>query len=250
MAGHSKWANIKHRKAAQDKRREKKFTKILKDIQIAAKNGSPDPNANPILRLAIQNAKGVNIPKDTIDRAIAKARKSNEANLQYVVYEAQSTSNVGLIIEATTDNLNRTVSNVRAILNKANGSLLSNGTLSFIFEQQGFFEIPDAQIMQNAEEFELSMIDGGALECNKAEDTWEIYTAFSDFGTMQKHLEKLNIQPRNSELIRVPKLYKNIQLEEASKVLKLIEKLEDDEDINTVWHNMELTEDIVKMLSE
>lgn len=249
MAGHSKWANIKHRKAAQDKRREKKFTKILKDIQIAAKNGLPDPMANPPLRLAIQNAKGVNIPKDTIDRAIAKATGAGSQNLQYVTYEANGPGGVGIFIEATTDNINRTVANIRAILSKGNATLGTNGSLAFIFEQQGYFVFPVSGVSISGDDFELAMIDGGAIEIERIEDNWEVYTGFQDFGQMQKQLENMGITPSGSELVRVPKVMKKLEPNDAMKVLRLIEKLEDDDDISSVSHNLEITEEIEKMLN-
>lgn len=248
MAGHSKWANIKHRKAAQDKRREKKFTKILKDIQIAAKNGLPDPAANPPLRLAIQNAKGVNIPKDTIDRAIAKAVGAGAETLQYVTYEAYGPFGVGLFIEATTDNINRTVANIRAILSKANGSLTTNGSLSFIFEQQGYFVFGINDSKLTGDEFELEMIDGGAIEIETVDDNYEIYTQLSDFGTMQKKLEQLEIIPSNAELVRIPKVLKKIAPNDGLKIIKLVDKLEEDDDITSVSHNLEITEELEQLL--
>lgn len=246
MAGHSKWANIKHRKAAQDKRREKKFTKILKDIQIAARNGSPDPAVNPVLRLAMQNARGVNIPKDTIERAIAKASGAGSQNLQYVTYEANAFG-VGLFIEATTDNINRTVANIRAILNKIGATLGTNGSLAFVFEQQGLFVFAVEGISLSNDDFELAMIDGGAVEIEKVDENWEIYTPLQDFGLMQKQLEKLGVTPSSAELVRMPKVMKSLEAQEALKVLRLIERLEEDDDINSVSHNLEITEEIEKL---
>src|SRR6056300_1389317 len=134
MAGHSKWANIKHRKAAQDAKRSKVWTRIIKELTIASRDGGPDPDSNPALRLCIQNAKGANMPKETMERAIKKGAGAEAANLQTLTYEGYAPYGIALFIEATTDNLNRTVANVRMVFNKYNGSLGTNGSLSFIFD--------------------------------------------------------------------------------------------------------------------
>lgn len=141
MAGHSKWANIKHRKGAQDKKRAKIFTRILKEITVAARDGGPDAEANPTLRLAIQNAKGANIPKDTIERAVNKGSGSDADNLQFLTYEGYGPFGVAVFLECMTDNINRTVANIRSVFSKAGGSLGTNGSLNFIFNQKGVFEI-------------------------------------------------------------------------------------------------------------
>ena len=146
MAGHSKWANIKHRKAAQDAKRAKVWTRIIKELTIASRDGGPDPDTNPALRLAVQNAKGANMPKDTIERAIKKGAGGEGQNLQEVTYEGYAPNGIAVFIEATTDNLNRTVANVRSIFNKYNGSLGTNGSLSFIFDQKGGVHIEKNQI--------------------------------------------------------------------------------------------------------
>ncbi|MEC8738699.1 MAG: YebC/PmpR family DNA-binding transcriptional regulator [Bacteroidota bacterium] len=242
MAGHSKWANIKHRKAAQDAKRAKVWTRIIKELTIASRDGGPDPDTNPALRLAVQNAKGANMPKDTIERAIKKGAGGEGQNLQEVTYEGYAPNGIAVFIEATTDNLNRTVANVRSIFNKYNGSLGTNGSLSFIFDQKGVFHIEKSQIQTlDLESFEMELIDGGAEEMETFDDRIEIRTSFEDFGSMQQKLEDLKINPKSAELQRIPNTYSALDIENARKVLTIIDKFEEDDDINNVYHNLEIT---------
>jgi len=252
MAGHSKWANIKRRKGAQDAKRAKVFTRILKEIAIAVKEGgNPDPDSNPRLRLAIANAKGVNMPKDNINRAIKKASDKDSENYEEVSYEGYGPAGIALFVEATTDNINRTVSNVRAIFTKYGGSLGTNGSLEFIFDRKGVFTIPTTAVEgKDLEEFEMELIDGGAEEVEKEEEFITIYTSFEDFGNMQKKLEELDIEAESQELQRIPKSTSEVDLEEGRKVLHIIEKFEEDDDVNSVYHNMEMTEALLEALDE
>lgn len=250
MAGHSKWANIKRRKGAQDAKRAKIFTRILKEIAIAVKEGgNPDPDANPRLRLAIANAKGVNMPKDNINRAIKKASDKDSENYQEVSYEGYGPGGIALFVEATTDNINRTVSNVRAIFTKYGGSLGTNGSLEFIFDRKGVFTIPLSAVEgRDMDELEMELIDGGAEDVEKDDEFLTIYTSFEDFGNMQKKLEQLNIEAESQELQRVPKTTQALDIEEGKKVLNIIEKFEEDDDVNTVYHNMEMTEELAEAM--
>lgn len=249
MAGHSKWANIKHRKAAQDKKKAKVFTRIIKELTIAARDGGPDPETNPALRLAIQNAKGANMPKDTMERAIKKGAGGEGANLQEVTFEGYGPHGIAVFVEATTDNNNRTVANVRAIFNKYNGSLGTNGSLSFVFDRKGVFTIAKDQLPhQDLEELELELIDGGLEEIDDVGEDIILYTSFDDYGTMQKHLEKLGITPKSVELQRIPNSTTALPLEQAQSVLKMIEKMEEDDDVNTVYHNLEMTDELMNAL--
>lgn len=252
MAGHSKWATIKRKKGALDAKKGKIFTKIIKEISIAIKEGgSPDPDANPRLRLAIANARGVNMPKDNISRAIKKAADKDSESYQEVSYEGYGPGGVALFVEATTDNINRTVSNIRAIFNKSGGSLGTNGSLEFMFDRKGVFSIPTSAIEgKDMDEFEMELIDGGAEEVEKEDDFITIYTSFEDFGGMQRKLEELGIEAESQELQRIPKLTKTLGLEEAKKVLSVIEKFEDDDDVNNVFHDMEMTDEIAAALEE
>lgn len=251
MAGHSKWANIKHRKAAQDAKRAKVWTRIIKELTIASRDGGPDPDTNPALRLAVQNAKGANMPKDTIERAIKKGAGGEGQNLQEVTYEGYAPNGIAVFIEATTDNLNRTVANVRSIFNKYNGSLGTNGSLSFIFDQKGVFHIEKSQIQTlDLESFEMELIDGGAEEMETFDDRIEIRTSFEDFGSMQQKLEDLKINPKSAELQRIPNTYSALDIENARKVLTIIDKFEEDDDINNVYHNLEITEELLNELNK
>lgn len=246
MSGHSKWSTIKRKKGALDAKRSKIFTRILKEISIAVKEGnSGDPDANPRLRLAIANAKGANMPKDNIKRAIKKASDKDSENYEEVSYEGYGPAGIALFVEATTDNINRTVSNVRAIFTKHGGSLGTNGSLEFIFDRKGVFSIPKAALEdKNMEEFEMDLIDGGAEELEKEEEFVSIYTSFEDFGNMQKKLEELEIEPESQELQRIPKTTQKLELEEGKKVLNMIDKFEEDDDVNAVYHNMEMTDEL------
>jgi len=251
MAGHSKWANIKHRKAAQDKKRGKIWTRIIKEITIAARDGGPDIDSNPALRLAIQNAKGANMPKDNIERAIKKGSGAEAANLQTVTYEGYAPHGIGIFVEATTDNLNRTVANVRSIFNKNEGNLGTNGSLSFVFDTKGVFVLDNKQVASmDADELELELIDGGADEVERDEEFMTIYTTFDDFGNMQKKLHELGVEIKSAEVQKVPKSTTALSVEAAQQVLKIVDKFEEDDDVQAVYHNLELTEDLLAKLQE
>ena len=247
MAGHSKWANIKHRKGAQDKRRAKLFTRAIKDIYVAVKESGDDISSNPRLRTAIQNAKGVNMPKDTVERAIKKASSSNDETYIETTYEGYAPNGIALFIECTTDNINRTVANVRAVFNKHNGELGKNGSLEFLFKKMGVFSIESNTIEITKDELEMELIDGGLeeLEHLETEGLYLAYTNFEDFGVMQKKLEELKITPKNSEIQRIPLDTKKLDLETSKKVLNMVEKFEDDDDVQQVFHNMEISEDLI-----
>ena len=250
MAGHSKWANIKHRKAAQDKKRGKLFTRIIKEITIAARDGGADPDSNPGLRLAIQNAKGANMPKDTVERAIKKGAGGDGANLAEITFEGYASNGIAVFVEATTDNNNRTVASVRSVFNKYGGNLGTNGSLSFIFDRKGVFTINKTVLEgKDIEELEMELIDGGLEEMNDVDDAIIVYTSFDDFGNMQSHLDALNIEVANAELQRVPNNTTELDVENSRKVLRLIDKMEEDEDVNCVYHNLEMTDALAEALA-
>ncbi|HHJ11081.1 MAG TPA: YebC/PmpR family DNA-binding transcriptional regulator [Bacteroidetes bacterium] len=247
MSGHSKWSTIKRKKGALDAKRSKIFSKIVKELQIATREGGPDPSANPRLRLAIQNAKGVNMPKDNIERAISKA-SSDEANFQEMTFEGYAPHGVGIFIECLTDNKNRTVSNIRSIFTKRGGSLGTNGSLKYVFDRKGVFTIPKGDI--DPEEFELELIDAGAEEIEDEGDTLIVTCALEDFGSIQKKLDEMGIQAENAELQRVPVTTKTLGVEEAMKVLKLVEDFEEEDDVQNVYHNLEMTDELMQALEE
>ncbi|MBI4646615.1 MAG: YebC/PmpR family DNA-binding transcriptional regulator [Bacteroidia bacterium] len=244
MSGHSKWSTIKRKKGAADAKRSKIFSKIIKEIQIAVKEGGADPEGNPRLRLAIQNARGANMPKDNVTRAISKG--SDTQNYSEIVLEGYAPSGVALIVECLSDNKNRTVSNIRAMFTKRGGKLESTGSVSYLFDRKGIFNIPKAGI--NQEEFELSMIDAGAEDIEDAGDMFILYTAMEDFGNIQRKLEEMNIEPENARLQRIPNISKNVDIESAKKVLNLIEDFEEDDDVQNVYHNLEMTDELLKHL--
>ncbi len=246
MSGHSKWSTIKRKKGALDAKRSKIFTKILKEISIAVKEGGGDPESNPRLRLAIANAKGANMPKDNIQRAITKAGDKNSSNFSEVTYEGYAPYGIAMFLECTTDNIQRTVANIRSYFNKHQGELGKNGSLSFLFERKGIFSIPQADI--DRDEFELALIEAGAEEIELEDEYYSVTTAMEDFGAMMKKLEELNIAPESARLERIPNDTKALGLEEAKKVLKLIDLFEDDDDVQKVYHNLELTDSLLASL--
>ncbi|MUP45103.1 YebC/PmpR family DNA-binding transcriptional regulator [Gramella sp. BOM4] len=251
MAGHSKWANIKHRKGAQDKKRAKQFTRAIKEITVAVKEGGgPDPEANPALRNAIQNAKGVNMPKDTIERAIKKASGADADNYETVSFEGYGPNGIAIFVECTTDNTNRTVASVRSIFSKNGGSLGTNGSLEFLFDKKGVFVLEKEKIDMDLEEFELELIEGGASKIEKEEDYITVYTEFNDFGLMSSKLEELDIEPKNSEVQRIPLNTLELPVEDAIKILNLIEKFEDDDDVQNVYHNLEISDEVISEMEK
>lgn len=247
MSGHSKWSTIKRKKGALDAKRSKIFSRIAKEIQIAVRESGPDPDGNPRLRLAIANARGVNMPKDNIERAINSAAK-DESTLQELTYEGFGPSGVALFIECLTDNHNRTVSNVRAIFNRRGGYLGSSGSVGFMFDRKGTFTIP--KDIQNQEEFELEVIDAGAEDIETEGDYFIITTSLEDFGRVQKRLEKLGIVPESAALQRIPTNTKKLNNEDALKVMKLIEEFEDEDDVQYVYHNLEITDQLINSLTD
>ncbi len=246
MSGHNKWSTIKRKKGANDAKRSKEFSRVIKEITVAVKEGGSDPEGNPRLRLAISNAKGINMPKDNVQRAINKASDKDSANYQEVTYEGYATNGIAIYVECTTDNLQRTVSNVRSYFNKFGGNLSTNGSLSFLFDRKGVFTVPQGDLDQD--EFEMDLIDAGAEDIELEEGFYSVTTAMEDFGSMMKKLEEMNIEPENAQLQRIPKETNTLDLESAKKVYTLIEVLEEDDDVQSVYTNLELTEELINVL--
>jgi YebC/PmpR family DNA-binding regulatory protein len=246
MSGHNKWSTIKRKKGALDAKRSKIFSKILKEINIAVKENGADPEGNPRLRLALSNAKGCNMPKDTITRAITKASDKDSASLSEVTYEGYAPNGIAIFLEATTDNVQRTVAVVRSIFNKYGGNLGTNGSLSFIFDRKGIFTIPAEGI--NMDDIEMDLIDAGAEDIANEDGFITVTTAMEDFGAMMKKLEELGIQPENAALQRIPNDTVKLDVESAKKIMRIIDLFEDDDDITNVWHNMELTDELLDSL--
>ena len=248
MSGHSKWANIKHRKGAQDAKRSKMFTRIIKEITVAVKEGGSAQETNPRLRTAMQNAKGANMPKDTIERTIKKASGADGTSYEEVTFEGYAPNGVAIFVECTTDNNNRTVADIRSYFSKCDGQLGTNGSLEFIFDRKGVFIISRDRITMDLEELEMKLIDAGLEELQQDDEAITIYCDFPEFSNMQKCLENLNIEIQNSEPQRIPNNTKTITAEDAKLVLKLLDLLEENDDVQQVFHNMELTDEILKTL--
>ena len=241
------------RKARKMKRwsaMSKAFTRIGKDISIAVKEGGSDPETNSRLRQVIQNAKSANMPKDNIERAIKKASGSDATNYTEMSLEGYAPHGIAVFVDCTTDNNNRTVANVRSYFSKCEGNLGTNGSLEFIFDRKGVFTIDSSQVTMDLEELEMELIDGGLEDLEVDEEAITVYCDFTEFSNMQKCLEGLEIEIKNSELQRIPNNIKTISAEQAELVLKLLDKLESDDDVQQVFHNMELTKEILKSMEE
>ncbi len=250
MAGHSKWANIKHRKGTQDKKRAKIFTRILKEVHVAVKEGGgADPDSNPRLRLAIQNAKGTNISKDTLERAISKASGAGSESYQEVSYEGYLPNGIAVFVECSTDNLNRTVSHVRSIYSKYGGELGTNGSLEFIFDRKGVFVLEMNKISgQELEELEMDLIDHGLQEAEQNDEMLVLYCSYEDFGSLNAALEEKGLEVQSADLQRIPNSTIDVRIDQAKTALNAIETFEDDDDVQNVYHNMKLTDELVEQL--
>ena len=246
MSGHSKWSTIKRKKGSIDSKRSKVFSKIVKEITVAVKESGSDPEGNPRLRLAISNAKGVSMPKDNILRAISKGADKDSASFTECTFEGYANGGVAIFLEATTDNQQRTISNVRMYLNKNNGNLGTNGSLSFIFDRKGIFIIPQGTL--DANKFEMEMIEADAEDIQFEDGYFTVTTAMEDFGSMMKKLETLKIEPESAQLQRISKETTLLDLESARKVMRLIDLFEEDDDIQAVYHNLELTDELMESL--
>jgi YebC/PmpR family DNA-binding regulatory protein len=221
----------------------KQFTKIGKDIAIAVRSGGPDPATNARLRLVIQNAKAVNMPKDRVDAAIAKAAGKNSAeNFEEIVYEGKGPGGVSVLVETATNNPTRTVANVRVYYNRAGGELGKTGSLDYIFERKGVFRINTTG--HNMDELELDLIDAGldSIEPGDENDAL-VYCAFTDFGSMQKALEAKGVEVLEAKLTRICNSYVTLNAEQQAEMQKFLEKLEEDEDVQEVYHNMQEAEE-------
>jgi YebC/PmpR family DNA-binding regulatory protein len=229
----------KHKMFARFDKMAKAFSRLGKEIAIAVKISGPLPENNPRLRAAMQTAKGVNMPKDRIDAAIKRASSKDDKDYEEVVYEGYGPYGVAILCETATDNINRTVANIRVIFTKGDGSLGKTGSLDFIFSRKGVFKIKAAGL--DPEELELDLIDSGLEELftDPEEGTIIIYTAFNDYSTMQKALELKGFDVLGAELERIPQSFADgLSEEQENEILELVEKFEEDDDIQRVYHNM------------
>lgn len=227
------------RRARKEKRwanMARTFTKLGKEISVAVKSGGPDPETNPRLRVIIQNAKAANMPKDNVENAIKKAMAKDSASLEEINYEGYGPHGVAIFVETATDNLTRTVANVRSYFNKCNGALGTSGSLEFIFDRKGVFTIPSAGV--NRDELELTLIEAGADDIVDQDEDIIAYTSFADFISVQRALEQANVTVTSAEIRRIPNNTVALTDEQAEDIIKLIDKLEDDDDVQNVFHNM------------
>jgi YebC/PmpR family DNA-binding regulatory protein len=217
----------------------KTFTRIGKDIVMAVKEGGPNPDTNSRLRAVIQNAKAANMPKDNIERAIKKASDKDSENFKEVLFEGYAPHGIAVLVETATDNNNRTVANVRAAFNKCQGTLGTSGSVVFMFDHTCNFRINTESLKMDLEELELELIDFEVEEIFEDEDGLIIYAPFEQFGAIQKYLEEKNLEILSSGFERIPTTTKKLSAEEEDEVNKLLERLEEDEDVQNVYHSME-----------
>jgi YebC/PmpR family DNA-binding regulatory protein len=235
----------KARKMKRWSKMAKTFTRIGKDIVMAVKDGGPDPDTNSRLRQIMQNAKTANMPKDNVLRAIKKASSKDTANYEEMSLEGYAEHGVAVFVDCASNNNNRTVADVRSYFSKCDGAMGTNGSLEFIFDRKGVFTLDPENVSMDVEELEMELIDGGLEELEVDEEAVTIYCEYADFNNMQTKLEELGVEIKNSELQRIPNNFKTISAEQAENVLKLLDLLEENDDVQQVFHNMELTEEIL-----
>lgn len=235
-----KWANIVNKKGAADKLRGQIYTKILFEVSRAVKSGGEDPSTNFLLKVALEKCKKNNVPKDNIDRAIKKALGGNDDGFKEVAYEGYGPGGVAIFVETSTNNNTRTVANVRAYFNKANGSLGTSGSLQFVFNRKAVFEVPVAEL--DEDEFTMEMIDAGAEDIEIEDGFFCISGPMEVFGAISKKLEELDIKPEEATLEQIATTFKEVDDETYLANMKLVDALESDEDVIKVYHNIEYDE--------
>jgi YebC/PmpR family DNA-binding regulatory protein len=236
---------FEYRKARKMKRwagMAKAFTKVGREINIAIKEGGPDPDYNPRLRLAINNAKAVNMPKANVDAAIKRATDKDSSNYEEVTFEGYGPHGIAIFVEATSDNNNRTVANIRHAFSKYGGSLGVNGSVDYMFERKGQFIVKKDNLEGDLEELELELIDSGLDSMEVEDDEITFYTAYEDFGAFSDAMEERKIEVAKAELIRIPTHTKKLSDDQVEEVVTLIDKLEEDDDVSNVFHTMDESE--------
>lgn len=246
MAGHSKWANIQHRKGRQDAARSKLFSKLSKEITVAAKMGDPDPEKNPRLRLAVKAARSQSMPKDVIDRAIKKSQAGDAADYTEIRYEGYGPNGIAIIVEALTDNLNRTASNVRSYFTKCGGNLGQTGSVSHSFDRMG--EISYPVTAGSADDVMMAALEAGAEDVESDEEGHWIYCGFEDLSEVSDALEATLGESTESKLVWRPQSRTEVDMETAQKLMRLIDMLEEDDDVQTVTHNFDVPEEVAVAL--
>ena len=248
MAGHSKWANIQHRKGRQDAVRAKLFSKLSKEITVAAKMGDPDPDKNPRLRLAVKSAKSQSMPNDNIDRAIKKASGGDSEDYEEIRYEGYGPNGVAVIVEAMTDNRNRTASTVRSTFTKNGGNLGETGSVGFMFERKG--EVTYTAETGDADTIMMAAIEAGAEDVESSEEGHIIWCADTDLNEVSNALEAELGESENTQLIWKPTTTTDMDLENMQKLMRLIDALEDDDDVQRVTTNFEASDEVMAQLAD
>ena len=246
MAGHSKWANIQHRKGRQDAARSKLFSKLAKEITVAAKMGDPNPDKNPRLRLAVKEAKSSSVPKDVIDRAIKKSLGGDAENYDEIRYEGYGPGGVAVIVEAMTDNRNRTASNVRSLFGKHGGNLGETNSVAFMFERKGQVIYPAS--VGDADTFMMAAIEAGAEDVESDDEGHVVWCGDTDLAEVSGALEAALGESASTKLVWRPGTTTELGLEEAQKLMKLIDALEDDDDVQNVTANFEISDAVMAEL--
>ncbi len=246
MAGHSKWANIQHRKGRQDAARSKLFSKLSKEITVAARLGDPDPEKNPRLRLAVKDAKSNSVPKDVIERAIKKSQGGDAEDYEEIRYEGYGPGGVAVIVEAMTDNRNRTASNVRSIFSKHGGNLGETGSVGFMFERKG--EVVYPAEVGDAETVLMAAIEAGAEDVESSEDGHVIWCTDTDLNDVATALEEELGESETTRLVWKPTTTTELDLEGMQKLMKLLDALEDDDDVQRVTANFEASDEVMEAL--
>ena len=247
MAGHSKWANIKHRKAAQDARRGKAFTKLIRELVVAAKQGGPAPEDNPRLRAAVDKALGANMTRDTIDRAIARGAGTNDAdNMEEITYEGYGPGGVAILVEAMTDNRNRTVAEVRHAFTKRGGNLGTDGSVAYLFERKGQITfapgVDEEQVMEAA-------LDAGAEDIEANDDgSIDVTTPWEDFSAVKGALEQAGLTPEGGEVTMIASTTVPVDASGAETIMGLVDALEDLDDIQNVYSNVDIPDEVLAEL--
>jgi YebC/PmpR family DNA-binding regulatory protein len=244
MSGHSKWSSIKHRKAAQDAKRGAMFTKIIKELTVAARLGGGDTEMNPRLRTAVQKAKGVNMPQDTLQRAIMKGTgELPGVNYEETMYEGYGPGGVALILSALTDNRNRTVAEIRKIFSKNGGNLGEAGCVAWMFQKRGLLVI-DKDKVDEDELFAIAL-DAGAEDVRPGDGMYEVVTALEDFESVKQAVSARGIEPSTSELSLIPQTSVRLEGNQARQILKLMEELEEHEDVQNVYGNFDIPDEVL-----
>ncbi|MEO0140009.1 MAG: YebC/PmpR family DNA-binding transcriptional regulator [candidate division WOR-3 bacterium] len=248
MAGHSKWAQIKHKKAKVDAQKGKRFAKLIREIQVAARLGGPDPDMNPRLRLAIDRARAANMPMDNIERAIKKATGGEEgAGLEETIYEGYGPGGVAIMVVTLTDNKNRTTGEIRHVLSKYGGNLGKSGTVAWQFSEKGVIYVEKEGASED-DVFAVA-VDAGAEDFKALSDTYEITTDIKGFGRVKSALESAGFRVSSAEITRLPKTTVRVSERDAERLLKLIDALEELDDVQDVYANFDIPEEVLEALA-